>query len=255
MSSPTWTPAALSSEARSLEGRCWRLVEAQHRISTLKLVDDLDEQAVLEQLIETTKPLIPIECRHLHYLLATPFRYGSNYPTGSRFRRAGKTLGVYYASEKVGTAVAEMAFYRLLFFSESPDTPWPSDAAEYTAFAAAIKVGHAVDLATQPLAVDRDIWMHPTDYARCQDLADSVREAGLDAIRYVSVRDPRGGANLALLSCRSFARPNPVEHQTWRIRLGPSGVQALCEFPETRIGFDRSSFAADPRLKDMRWQR
>ena len=40
MSSSTWTPAALSSEARPLSGTCWQLVEAQHRVSTLKLVDD-----------------------------------------------------------------------------------------------------------------------------------------------------------------------------------------------------------------------
>ena len=104
-----------------------------------EIVDTLDEQALLEELIEETKPQIPLECRHLHYLLATPFRYGSIYPYGSRFRRAGRTLGVFYAAETIMTAVAEMAFYRLLFFADSPDTPWPHDAAEYTAFAAAIR--------------------------------------------------------------------------------------------------------------------
>ena len=36
MSSPIWTPAALSSERRRHESDCWRLVEAQHRVSTLK---------------------------------------------------------------------------------------------------------------------------------------------------------------------------------------------------------------------------
>ncbi|PWK69885.1 RES family NAD+ phosphorylase [Aminobacter sp. AP02] len=255
MSSPIWTPAALSSEARALDGRCWRLVEAQHRVSTLKLVDDLAEQAALEELIETTKPVVPLECRHLHYLLATPFRYGSNYPSGSRFRRAGKTLGVYYAAEKVETAVSEMAFYRLLFFSESPETPWPSDAAEYTAFAAAIKTTRTTDLTVSPLAKDKDAWTHPTDYAACQQLADAAREAGVEVIRYRSVRDPAGGANLALLTCRVFTKPAPTERQTWRIRLGPSGVQAICEFPEMRIGFDRTSFAADPRLREMHWIR
>ncbi|WP_292585367.1 RES family NAD+ phosphorylase, partial [Mesorhizobium sp.] len=139
MSSPIWTPDALSSESARLEGKYWRMVEAQHRVSTLKVVDTLDEQALLEELIEETKPQIPLECRHLHYLLATPFRYGSVYPHGSRFRRAGRTRGVYYAAETMFTAVAEMAFYRLLFFAESPDTPWPRDAADYTAFSAAIK--------------------------------------------------------------------------------------------------------------------
>ena len=152
MSSPIWTAAALSSEAVRLEGKVWRLVEAQHRVSTLKLVDTLDEQALLEELIEETKPAIPAECRHLDYLLATPFRYGSVYPQGSRFRRAGRTRGVFYAAEQVATAVAEMAFYRLLFFANSPDTPWPKDAAEYTAFSAAIRTDKAIDLTKPPLS-------------------------------------------------------------------------------------------------------
>ena len=55
MSSSTWTPAALSSDIRVLAGICWRLVEAQHRVSTLKLVDSVAEQELLEELIETTK--------------------------------------------------------------------------------------------------------------------------------------------------------------------------------------------------------
>ncbi len=129
MSSSTWTPAALSSEARARAGTCWRLVEAQHRVSTLKLVDSVAEQELLENIIESSKPPLPPECRDLHYLLSTPFRYGAAYPTGSRFRRAGMTEGVFYASEAPHTAVAEMSFYRLLFFAESPDTPWPANPA------------------------------------------------------------------------------------------------------------------------------
>ena len=39
MSLPIWTPAALWSERRAQESDCWRLVEAQHQISTLKLTD------------------------------------------------------------------------------------------------------------------------------------------------------------------------------------------------------------------------
>ena len=43
----------------------------------MKLVDTLAEQALLEDLIESSKPPVPVECRHLHYLLSTPFRYGA----------------------------------------------------------------------------------------------------------------------------------------------------------------------------------
>jgi hypothetical protein len=52
MSSRTWTPAALSSEPRAASGRCWRLVEAQHLVSTARLTNTGAEQERLEQLIE-----------------------------------------------------------------------------------------------------------------------------------------------------------------------------------------------------------
>src|SRR5687768_18371504 len=100
----------------------------------MALVDTLEEQALLEQVLDESKPSIPKECRHLHYLLFTPFRYGAPYPRGSRFRRAGFTPGVFYASQTVATAVAEMAVFRLLFFADSPATPWPNNAIEHTVF-------------------------------------------------------------------------------------------------------------------------
>src|SRR6266436_9012505 len=188
MSSSTSTPAGLSSDtlssdAGALAGICWRLVEAQHRISTLKLVDSVDEQETLEDLIQASKPSVPPECQHLHYLLSTPFRYGAAYPIGSRFRRAGLTEGVFYAAEAPETAVAEMAFYRLLFYAESPDTPWPANAAEYTAFSADYAARKAIDLSKGRLLKDNAPWMHLTDYAPCQALADAAREAAIEAIR------------------------------------------------------------------------
>lgn len=253
MSSPIWTPDALSSEARPYARKCWRLVEAQHRVSTLKLVDTLDEQALLETLIEDTKPPVPPECAHLDYLLATPFRYGS-YPHGSRFRRAGRSPGVFYASEHWRTAVAELAFYRLLFFADSPDTPWPSDAGEYTAFSVMLSTPLALDLTAPPLSRDAALWRNTTDYAATQAIADTAREAGLMLIRYGSVRDPQGGMNVAALSCAAFARPKPVDRRSWRLRVGAFGVQAICEHPVERLGFPRDAFD-DPRLDGMRWER
>lgn len=255
MSSPTWTRAALWSERRAYAGRCWRLVEAQHRVATLKLVDTLAEQQLLEELIEAAKPGIPPECRHLDYLLATPFRYGAPYPTGSRFRRAGRTPGVFYAAEAVETAVAEMAFYRLLFFAESPATPWPANAAEFTAFAAQVATEEAVDLTAPRLVRDRKHWTALVDYAACQALADTARDAGIQAIRYESVRDPQRRANVALLACAAFAKPRPVDRQSWRLHLGAGGVQALCESPRAAIEFNRAAFAADPRIAGIMWAR
>jgi hypothetical protein len=232
------------------------MVEAQHHVSTAKLTDTQEEQELLERLLEDTKPPVPPECRHLDYLLSTPFRYGSRYPGGSRFRRAGFTAGVFYASEAADTAAAEMAFLRLvLFFAESPATPWPANAAEYTAFAAEYASGKAADLTRKPFYAQRAVWMHPTDYEPCQAFADVARDAGIEVIRYTSVRAPGRAANLAILTCRAFARAEVLARQTWRIHFGRGGARAICEAPKHTLTFDQASFANDPRVAAMNWGR
>jgi hypothetical protein len=255
MSSPTWTPAALKSELRLYERHVWRLVEAQHHVSTLKLVNSLAEQTVLEDLIEKAKPPVPAECRGLHYLLSTPFRYDAPYPTGSRFRRAGRTAGVFYAAEAPETSVAEMAFHRLLFFADSPATPWPVNPSEYTAFSAAVRTERSLDLTGPSLTADAALWHDPVEYGPCQALADAAREAGAETLRYGSVRDPESRAAVAVLACTAFAKPTPLERQTWKIGLSAAGAHAICEFPPVGIEFARAAFASDPRLDGMIWSR
>ena len=237
-----------------MSGMCWRLVEAQHHVPTMKLVDTLAEQSALESIIEETKPRIPPDCAGLHYLLATPFRYGAPYPAGSRFRRAGLTAGVFYASREPETAVAEMAFHRLLFFADSPATPWPSRAGDYTAFSVRYGTSAGLDLAVPPLDRDRPTWTHPTAYDPCQDFADAAREADVEILRYPSARHA-GGVNLALLTCRGFASSEPIERRTWRILLTARGARAVCDFPESRLEFGRDAFARDPRIAALRWDR
>jgi hypothetical protein len=251
MSSTTWTHARLSSEFRPYARRVWRLVEAQYVVSTMKLVDTLAEQEIVEALIEATKPAVPPECEGLHYLLSTPFRYAP-YPNGSRFRRAGLTPGVYYAAEEQRTAAAETAFYRLLFFAESPATPWPANPLECTGFSVEVSSTRSLDLTIPPLA-NPSLWSHPVEYGPCQDLAAAARKAGAEILRYASVRDP--GVCAAVLTCNAFREPSPRDRETWRIGVGQSGAYALREFPEARLEFGRDAFAADPRIAAMQWER
>jgi hypothetical protein len=230
------------------------VVEAQHRVSTMKLTDTIADQELLEDLLERTKPLVPPECRHLHYLLYTPFRYGP-YPQGSRFRRAGPSQGVFYASESPQTAIAEACFHRLLFFHESPDTKWPRDAGEYTAFACDYSAERAIDLTMAPFDDRKDVWMHPSDYEACQQLSDLARAEQIDAILYASVRDPAHRKNVALLICKTFVTGEPAARQTWRILVGTNGARAICELPKQALDFDRLAFADDPRIAAMNWER
>lgn len=256
MSLATWTPAALSREHRPLSGTCWRIVESQHHASTMKLVDTLEEQATLETLLEPMKPPVPDECRQLDFLLFTPFRYGAPYPTGSRFRAAGFTPGVFYASEAPDTAVAEMAFHRLLFFADAPSVPWPRNAGEYTVFSVGCRTDAALDLTQPPFVRDRALWTRRANYGACQELASRARSVGVEAIRYTSVRMPSGaGVNLTILTCRAFSSRAPLARQTWRLLFSASGVRALCERPRRRLQFDRRAFATDRRIAAIEWDR
>jgi hypothetical protein len=213
----------------------------------MKLVDTLDEQALLEEALEASKPPGPPECRHLHYLLSTPFRYG-RYPGNSRFRREGYSAGVYYAAEEVETAVAETAFYRLLFFAESPGTPYPHNPLEFTGFAAAYAVQQAIDLTAKPFSAETGEWMHKTDYRACLALADAAREAGIALIHYQSVRDPKARANLALLACTAFSDAQPRQYETWRMALSTRGANVIRDWPDSRLAFAAEDFG-DERLQ------
>jgi hypothetical protein len=219
----------------------------------MALVDTLEEQALLEQVLDDSKPAIPEDCRGLHYLLFTPFRYGAPYPRGSRFRRAGITPGVFYACIDQATAIAEMAFWRLLFYAESPHTPWPSNAGEYTAFSIRFSTSKGLDLTRPPLNKDAEKWRHPTDYSECHALADAAREAGVSVLRYQSARAE--GENVALLTCSAFASKQPIEQHRWRIHVGATGARAIGDHPDARLAFDRSAFARDPRIASLQWAR
>ena len=145
----------------------------------------------MEELLEETKPKLPPAARGLHYLMAAPFRYGAPYPTGSRFRRAGRTDGVFYGAERPQTAAAEMAFHRLLFYANSPATPWPADAADFTAFNAPV-ANRAGARSYSPAVFRRPSRcgriLSPMGRARILPIRPGKPKA--DLIRYESVRDP-----------------------------------------------------------------
>ena len=90
---------------------------------------------------------------------------------------------------------------------------------------------------TTPQMADQGAWMDPEDYTDCLALADRVRAAGAQAIRYASVRDPDHRANVAVLDCAAFAQPAPIDSQTWHILLRPTLVRAHCETLRQRHSF------------------
>jgi hypothetical protein len=219
--STIWTPHAVSSEASLFRGAIWRMVEAQHIASTMKIVDSKDEQDVLESLLEGSKPPLPVGIEDLDYLLATPFRYDPR-RHGSRFR-ADTDPGVYYGAESVRTAGAELGYWRWRFLKDAVELDRVEPVA-HTAFSVDISTT-AIDLRQPPFDQDRAVWTHPADYAGTQAFARVGREAGIDAIVYESVRDPEPAWCLALLQPSGFAmkRPHP-ESQTWWLAVNQTEV-------------------------------
>jgi hypothetical protein len=235
MSPTTWTPTALASEARPWAGRAWRMVEAQHVVATMKLVDGADEQALLEDMLDGAKPPLPRAAHGLHYLLATPFRYPP-LPRGSRFRAAGEP-GVFYGAEEVRTAAAELGYWRWRFLKDAPDLSRLPPVA-HTAFRASARTDAALDLRVPPLDRDAGAWTDPDSYAATQALARAAREAKVEAIVYASVRDAERGMCVALLAPTAFAAKAPdAPTQTWWLSVQPEQAIWVRDAVRMRFGY------------------
>lgn len=215
MSSSTWTPRAVASNARRTSARLWRGVEAQHIVSTRRLVDDLEEQRVLEEILEASKPEVPAAAKGLHYLLFTPFRYPP--PTGTRFR-APDDSGVFYGTEAVRTACAELGYWRWRFLMDSKGLQ-SLGPAQQTLFQVRVRTS-AVDLEKPPLFRDARRWQDPDDYRATQAFGKVARGAGIGLILYRSVRDSEHGRCGAVLRPDAFSSRTPITPtQTWLLTV------------------------------------
>ena len=173
--------------------RAWRGVETQYLAASLALVDDAAEQALLEALLEDSKPPLPADGAGKPYLLATPFRYAPAHD--SRFRRAASALGgLWYGAATLAAACAEVAYWRMRFVADSSGlnaVGARTVSAEHTFFHARVH-GRAIDLMSAPWNTLAAHWRHPSDYTHTHALAEAVRThcPAIDWIRYESARCP-----------------------------------------------------------------
>ncbi len=246
MSSSIWTQCAGSSRLRRLVARPWRAVESQYLVSTRRLVDSDAEQHLLEEMLEGVKPPLP-KARALHYLLFTPFRYPP-LRHGSRFG-ARHERGLWYGGEEQRTVFAEVAYYRLLFLEATAATLSPLSL-ELSAFQASVRTERAVDLTRPPFDTYQEAISSPTAYAESQALGVAMREAGVLAFRYVSARDLKKGACLALFSAKAFAKTQPTPPQAWHCVATKERVEVQKKdvFGRLSFSFPRTDFAVDGRL-------
>lgn len=215
------------------------MVEYQYLVSTRKLVASDEEQRLLEDLIEHSKPSAPAE--RLHFLLSTPFRYPP-LRHGSRFRRHTDP-GVWYGSQEQRTAFAEIAYYRLLFLDGTEAQIAPVEL-DLSAFRASYDSGRAIDLTKAPFAAHRSAISSPTSYAESHRLGGEMREAGVALARYFSARDTAGGVNVAILAPGAFREHRPSPPETWRCAAARTYVELTRKdvFVRETLRFERGQF-------------
>lgn len=209
-----WQECNGRSQIQKIECIAWRIIESQNRTSTRKLVDNLKEQQILEEIIETAKPPIPDHFRDYHYLLFTPFRYPP-LDHGSRFGTTNEP-SLWYGADTIETALAEIAFYRfhLLRASEGEYSEVPI---KYSAYQVEIDTQRGINLTHLPFINHELQISNPNCYKVSQLLGRNMRQADVEAFYYKSARCPQQGRNIALFAPNGFKHKNPIEpFQTWQ---------------------------------------
>lgn len=232
-----WKPAWFETGVRVRSAELWRGVEAQHVVATMRLADNLEEQRVLEELLETSKPPLPPEALGRHYLIFTPFRYRS--PIPSRFRRPSDP-GVWYGAEDLETACAEVAYWKWRYLGDSDALIEQALHTEHTFFKATVR-GRCSDLTALPWKTAAHAWRHKTDYSGCQDLAEEARNRALVWIRYSAVRVPDGIGG-AVLKADALSIATGFEQQTWVCKTFRAGAYLRRAGYEERYEFSAAGW-------------
>jgi hypothetical protein len=225
MSLDIWMRCGGPSRVSPLAITAWRVVEAQHKVSTRRLVDTLEEQAILEQIVDEVKPRVPSEAEFhgLHYLLFTPFRHPPLL-RGSRFGSAAER-SLWYGAEKIETSLAEKAYYQLLFL-QGTKAELKNLSCDWSAFSVNIVTPRGVDLTSTNFSEFRSELISPSTYAVTQRLGADLRAAGVVGFLFSSARCPKRGKAVGLFE-PAFSSPNPGELQTWKCMVTPKGCEAV----------------------------
>ena len=222
-----------SDSVEPYAGRVWRVVEAQHLISTRPLAEDDAGQMLLEQMIDSAKPppREPEGAQPLHYLLATPFRYRPPLRAGSRFG-SSRERALWYGAEHVDTALAEKAYHLLRWVRGTDIDAFPFRA-EWADFSTRVATERCVDLTAEGWDGVREEMESATSYAATQALGGEMRGAGVEAVRYRSVRDPGRRANLGLFTPRAFAQRSPdlARSRVWLVLADAASVRVARKRP------------------------
>lgn len=235
-----WLESEGKNHIKPLMAKIYRLVESQEQIATLGLVNNVYEQGVLEDLIESTKSPLPANTSSLHYLLTTPFRYPP-LKYGSRF---GTTFdqGIFYGSLNIHTALSETAYYRFVYML-GPETPYEHPISnQYSSFSVKVRSNKGIFLDQPPFSKYEPSLISPSSYTETQQLGSNMRESEIEIFQYISARDKNKGKNIALFSPQAFQSKTPAQKTTWLCQTSREEVGFMAKEEQHRVSYLQKDF-------------
>lgn len=239
-----WQQCQGQTHIKPIDGLLFRLVESQEQVATQRLVDDLDEQALLEQLLEQSKPKHSnANIGQTHYLLSTPFRYPP-LKYGSRFGGRHEP-SLFYGGCSEAVTLVESAYYRFVFWSSMSEHPTGKKLrSQHTMFSVPYATKQGIRLHQSPFLAWQETLRHPSEYAATQQLGADMRGAGVAAFEYVSARDQAvdqaAGLCVALFTPNALAADQPSDKIRWQ-----------CEVDANKVSFKQQR---KPNVHHFMWQ-
>ena len=200
----------------SLSMKLYRMVENQEEVATTLITSNSEEQSVLEELLEQSKPVQPSELENRHYLIKTPFRYPPlNY--GSRFGTIFSP-SLFYGSTDKKTVLTEVAYYRFRFLADVENGQALTKhnlQSNHSVFYINAHSENAIQLTKAPFKEFKQQISAVDSFETSQALAKAMRHDGVELFNFYSARNPKG-INGAAFSHDVIKSNKPKEIENWQ---------------------------------------
>lgn len=223
-----------------LDGVVMRLAEQQGAQATRRITESLEEQAWLEDFLETSQPDLPDAQEYpvRHRLLLTPFRYPRRY--GSRFSKPWGR-GLFYGSRSRLGCLLEGAYDELVF-QNGPEQPFPGRSAmRKNLFHVNVRTERGLQLQQQRSKALQRCLRDPVDTRCAQATGHRMREAGIEAFEYHSARSPDDVVQFGAISCCVF-QSTPFDQVDVQVESHTEGVVFRCLDDNSVWHFQRRQF-------------
>jgi hypothetical protein len=240
-----WNKANGKNFIREIQGKFFRLVESQEQVATSKIVSSLEKQALLEDLLEESKPKLRAKTQKLHYLLSTPFRYPP-LKHGSRFG-SRLELSLLYGGLSRDAVFAESAYYRFLFVSAIV-ADISRFVTEHTFFEASYQTKKGIQLQSEPFNTYKTKLISKDKYHHTQKLGSEMRAEGIHAFEYQSARCLNQTLNIGIFDPEALKSSKPNDQEQWICETTPSSVKFYSHHIGEKFHYVKDDFLVQGKL-------